>query len=98
VRELGVRIALGASPARVFRQVLREGVQIWMLGLAAGVLLSVALARTLRSMLFETPATDPRTLAGMALVVLATALVATLRPAWRAARAQPADVLRSEPP
>jgi putative ABC transport system permease protein len=95
-REFAVRVALGATPASVRSLVMRGGAVVTGLGIAVGLALTYASTRLLRSVLYETSATDPRLyLAGVAVVALATG-IAVLVPARRAAQADPAGVLRAE--
>jgi putative ABC transport system permease protein len=95
-RELGVRLALGAKPADVFRLVVGGGMAIAAAGVALGLAASAALSSALAGMLFEIPARDAATYAGSALVLLSAAAIATSIPARRAARVDPLIVLRSE--
>jgi putative ABC transport system permease protein len=96
-RELGIRLALGATRGGVARLVLREGVLVALAGLAAGLLVALAAGRLLSSLLFGVAASDPATFAGAAIFLLAVALIASALPALRAARLDPVEVLRSEP-
>lgn len=96
-REIGVRIALGADRAAVRRLVLREGMALAGAGLALGLVAALALSRVLSSMLFETRAHDPLTLASVGALLLAVALVACAIPARRAANLDPQEALRMEP-
>jgi putative ABC transport system permease protein len=95
-REFGIRIALGANPARVIRTVLREGLMFPVVGLVAGIAASAAFTRVLRSSLYGISPLEPRVFVGMAALLLAVAAVACLGPAWRATRADPIEALRSE--
>jgi putative ABC transport system permease protein len=95
-REFGVRIALGATTADVLRLVLRRGLLLTGAGLLAGLLLAVALGRTLGSLLFEVGPRDPATFAAVAAMLGLTALLACALPAWRAARVDPITALRTE--
>jgi putative ABC transport system permease protein len=95
-REFGIRIALGAQPARVVRTVLAEGLVFPVCGLVAGIAMSVGLTRVLRASLYEVSPVEPRVLLEMAGLLLAVAAAACLAPAWRAARADPIEALRSE--
>jgi putative ABC transport system permease protein len=94
-RELGVRMALGATRPQVVGMVLGESLRLAVAGLVVGLGAALAFTRALRSLLFETSTTDPLTYVVMALVLLATALVAGWLPARRAARVDPAGALRS---
>lgn len=95
-REFGIRIALGANPARVVRHVLREGMVFPFVGILAGIAASVAFTRVLRSSLYEISPVEPGVFVGMAVLLLAVAAAACLGPAWRATRADPIEALRSE--
>ncbi len=95
-REMGVRMALGAAPGRVFRLVLAQGMAIATVGLVAGGALAAALSALLRSQLYGTSATDPLMLgAGMGVVAIAAVLAVAI-PAGRATRVEPVEALRSE--
>jgi len=95
-REFGIRIALGADPFAVVRQVLREGMALPLAGLAIGLGASVAVTRVLRSSLYGISPHDPRVLAATVAVLIAAAAAACLVPAWRAAAADPVQALRAE--
>jgi putative ABC transport system permease protein len=95
-REIGIRVALGAEPADVGRMVLREGALLAAAGITLGFAAALALTRVLRSLLFETTATDPMTLACVAAIVVTIVLLAALIPARRAARVNPIIALRYE--
>jgi putative ABC transport system permease protein len=94
--ELGVRIALGATPAAIFSLVLGRGLALAAGGIGAGLLLSLATARFLRGLLFQLVPWDPLTLAGAALAMLAVAAAASFAPALRATRTDPIRCLRQE--
>jgi putative ABC transport system permease protein len=94
--EIGVRMALGAAPGDILQLVLRDGLALVVLGLAAGSSASLASSRYLGSFLFGTSARDPLAFAGAALVLGCAALIACLIPAWRAARVDPTVTLRCE--
>ncbi|HTX36725.1 MAG TPA: ABC transporter permease [Bryobacteraceae bacterium] len=95
-REMGIRVALGATPGQVMAIVFRDA----MLPLAAGLALSVAaaffLSRLLASLLYEIGSSDPVTYAGAGLLLLAIGAAASLRPARQAALADPLKALRAE--
>jgi predicted permease len=94
--EFGVRAALGAPPARLRRQVLREaGVQIGV-GLLLGLGVAMALSRLLQRFLFEVRVADPLAIGAVLLVLAAAGLLAALAPARRAARVPPMQALRAE--
>lgn len=93
-RELGVRLALGASRDRVLGLVLRDGMRLATLGGVVGVLGAVGLTRLLERLLFGVKPVDPWTLGVVTLSLLAVAIVASLAPALRAARLHPTTALR----
>jgi ABC-type antimicrobial peptide transport system permease subunit len=94
--EFGVRMALGAGPGRLVRSVVGNGLRLAGIGIALGLIVAVAAARVLASLLFGVGAADPVTLGGASLVFLLTAGLAALVPARRASRTDPLRALRSE--
>jgi predicted permease len=95
-RELAVRIALGARREDLLRMVLREALLLGAVGVAAGLAGALLLSRAIASMLFALSPRDPATLAAVAFMLLATAVLASYVPARRATRVDPAAALRSE--
>jgi len=95
-REIGIRIALGASPSRVVNMVVREGVAMVVVGIGIGVAGAIALTRLMGALLFDTKATDPGTYILVTLVLAIVALVASSVPALRAANVDPALAMRAE--
>jgi len=95
-REIGIRMALGAQPADVFRLVLREGTILILVGLAAGLGAAYAATRILASQLYDVSSTDPLTFALIALLVTGAAVLACYLPARRAAKVDPMVALRYE--
>ena len=95
-RELGIRIALGATPRVVAAAMARYGIGLAGVGIALGLAMFAFVARFLRTALFGVAATDPVTLGGSAAILLAIALLASWVPARRAAAVDPADALRSD--
>jgi putative ABC transport system permease protein len=95
-RDIGIRVALGASRATVLWDVLRRGVTPAVLGGALGVAGAVALARTFRALLFEVGPVDALSVAGGVLVLLVVALVAAAGPARRATQIDPVAALRTD--
>jgi predicted permease len=95
-RELGIRLALGASPAGIGRMIVLEGLKIVGIGMAVGLLLAIGLARASSSLLFGITASDPSTFAAVASLILIVTLLASWAPASRAMRVDPAGTLRSE--
>lgn len=96
VRELGVRIALGAGRARVLRLVLARSASLVAIGLLLGAALSFVLSQLLRTLLFGVRAGDPVTIVAMASAIAAAALAASLPPALRASRIDPVVALRED--
>ena len=95
-QELAIRAAVGASPGRLVRLVLRSAVAVTGLGLAVGLPASAATGSGLASLLYGVSPYDPATLAAVAAVVVLTALAASTIPARRAARLDPMAVLRTD--
>jgi ABC-type antimicrobial peptide transport system permease subunit len=95
-RELGVRLALGATGRDIRALVLREGLVLSFAGIAAGGVLAVSLARTIESRLYGVTGSDLPTLALSAAVLTAVAAAASWVPARRAARVDPVHALRTE--
>lgn len=94
--EIGMRVALGASPRTVMGMVLRESLTVVLLGSAVGLALGLAGSRLLSSLLFDVSATDPVVMAGVTALLIIVALCASLAPARRAARTDPTSALRAE--
>jgi putative ABC transport system permease protein len=94
--EIGVRMTLGARPRDVLRQIMQEAVVQTLTGLGIGLAGAVLLMRAFRSMLYEVNPSDPVTLIGVALILLASAIVACYVPARRAMRVDPVAALRAE--
>ena len=95
-REIGVRMALGATPASVRAAVLRRGVTVSAVGLAIGLGLAISLRALATPLLYGVTPTDPLSLVAVCVVLLAVGFVATWIPARRAARLDPVTALRSE--
>jgi putative ABC transport system permease protein len=95
-REIGVRLAVGASPASVFRWTMMQGLGWTMVGVAAGLIGAGALTRFLSTLLFGVDPIDPATMGGVSLLVSASATAACAVPAARAARVDPCVTLRAE--
>jgi putative ABC transport system permease protein len=96
MRDLGVRVALGASARQVVGLVLGEGARLAGLGAAIGLIAAFALTRLMRGLLFGVAPTDPTILAASALAIVVAAMVAALAPARRASTIDPMMILRSE--
>lgn len=95
-REIGIRMALGARAAHVVRQVATAKLAWVAVGAAIGVGAGLAFGRTVQALLFQVKPTDPSTLAAPILTLAAAAILATLPPAVRAVRIDPAETLRAE--
>lgn len=95
-RELGVRIALGASVARVVRMIVVQGVWFAAVAIAIGGLTAAMAARWVQPLLFSASAHDPAIYTGAAAVLVLVAVAATSVPAWRASRVDPTVTLRAE--
>lgn len=95
-QELGVRMALGASRFNILRLILWEGVRLIGLGGIIGLIISLALSRVLKTLLFNISPYDPMSFLGVALLLALVALVATLIPARSAAKVDPMVALRHE--
>jgi len=95
-REIGVRMALGAQRSSVYQLVMREAGRLALAGIGVGLLCSVGAAMLMRSLLFGTAAWDATTLASVAALLGACALLASYIPARRAASVNPVEALRAE--
>jgi len=96
VREIGIRMALGASNNDVIRMVLTDGLKPILLGVALGLAAALGLSRVVASLIFGVRATDPLTFAAVALLLLVVGIFATMIPAYRATRIEPFRILREE--
>ena len=96
LRDLGIRTALGAQRVDVLRHIIRGALAISTLGVAAGLLGALAGTQMLGTLLFGVVARDPVTLAGTAILLIVTTVIASYFPARRAARVDPVVVLRTE--
>ena len=94
--EIGVRMALGAAPSRIFRLMVGKGLYLSIIGIAIGLLVAFGLTRVLASMLVEVKPTDPVTFVAVALLFLLIAVMASWLPALRASRLDPTTALRQE--
>jgi ABC-type antimicrobial peptide transport system permease subunit len=94
--EIGIRIALGARPGEITRRVVRSGLALAAIGVAAGVAGALAVGRLLTNLLYGLPASDPATYAAVCALFLLVAAAAAWLPARRAARLDPMKALRTE--
>ena len=95
-RELGIRVALGAAPSTLVRDVLKDGARLATIGVAIGLLASFWTGRALRALLVGVGERDPIALTGAAVIFAMVALIASLGPAARAVRADPIEALRAD--
>ena len=96
IRELGIRVALGAAPQNVIGLVLRRGMVLVGIGIGAGLAGGIAGGRVMQSLLFDVAATDAVTFGGVSLCLAAIATIACIVPAMRAVKVDPQEVLRTE--
>ena len=94
--EFGIRMALGAAPGRVLREVVRRGMVPVMGGVVAGLAAALALSRLLGRFLYQIAPTDPVSLALAAVALLGAGILAALLPGWRAGQVSPVEALRAE--
>jgi putative ABC transport system permease protein len=95
-REIGVRMALGATRSQVLRLVVGQGTKLALLGMTIGVIAALGLTRFLSSMLFGVTATNPLTFVAVAMILVGVALLASYVPARRAMKVDPMVALRYE--
>jgi predicted permease len=95
-REIGIRMALGAQAGDVLWLIVGQGLKLVVIGVAIGLIGSLAMTRGMASLLFGVSATDPMTLAGVALLLITVALVACIMPARHAAKTDPMIALRED--
>jgi len=96
VREIGIRLALGARPAQIRTLILSHGLQLLLIGSAIGLVAAVALSRALQTVLFEVKGIDPRIYLGVGALLFSATLFASWIPARRASRVDPMIALRAE--
>jgi ABC-type antimicrobial peptide transport system permease subunit len=96
LREIGIRLALGASPREIFALVMRSGLTLTAAGLVIGIGLALALVRLMRAVLFEVEPTDPLSVASVSVLLIAVTLAASWRPARRAMSVDPMVLLREQ--
>ena len=95
-REIGIRMATGATAAQVVRLIMRQGLTLVLIGTAIGLAGALAASRLLASVLYGGNALNPMTFVGVPLVLIAVSALATFLPARRAALVDPAITLRAE--
>jgi putative ABC transport system permease protein len=96
VHEIGIRMALGADIPKVLRMIVMQGLKMTVAGLVVGIAAALALGRVLESLLFDVSATDASTYVVVSLLLGLVALLASIVPAYRAARVDPIRTLRDE--
>ena len=96
VPEIGVRLALGASPRRLFAQVIGQGLRLALIGVVVGLVAAAAATTLVQGLLFNTSATEPLVYVSLPVLLLAIAVLACYVPARRAMRVDPMTALRSE--
>jgi putative ABC transport system permease protein len=96
VREIGIRMALGASQSDILRLVVGDGMKPILIGVAIGLTAAVALSRLVASLVYGVPPTDPLTFAVVALMLVVVGIAANTLPAYRATRVEPVQTLREE--
>jgi ABC-type antimicrobial peptide transport system permease subunit len=96
VREIGIRVALGARPAQIRALILSRGMQLLLIGSMIGLVGAFALSRVLQSVLFEVKGIDPRIYLGVGLILFGATLLAAWIPARRASRVDPIVALHTE--
>jgi ABC-type lipoprotein release transport system permease subunit len=95
-REIGVRMALGATTGTVRRQVVSQGTKVVAIGVALGVVGAVAATRLMNALLYETEAVDPMVFAAMSVLMIGVGVMASYMPARRASLVHPTEALRSD--
>jgi putative ABC transport system permease protein len=95
-QEIAIRMALGASPSKILMLMTRQGMKLVAIGVAIGLVGSIAFTRVLSSILFQLSARDPLTLASVTIFLIGVAAIACYVPALRATRVDPVTALRSE--
>ena len=96
VREIGIRLALGARPAQIRALVLSHGLQLLLIGSAIGLVAAFALSRALQNVLFEVKGIDPKIYFGGGALLFAATFFASWIPAHRASRVNPVVAFRAE--
>lgn len=96
VREVGIRMALGATPACIVSLVVFQSIRLSLIGILAGLFGALTLGRSLSGLLFGVRPNDPLTLALTTLLLVVVAILAALGPAFRSALLRPIQALRSE--
>jgi ABC-type antimicrobial peptide transport system permease subunit len=95
-QEIGVRMALGATPQSVFKLVIGQALRLVLIGVVTGLLAAGGLTRLLETLLYETEPLDPVTFGATAALLIAVASLASYVPARRGTRVAPVEALRAE--
>src|SRR5581483_10503 len=95
-REVGIRVALGASKSEVLRLLVKPGVILTVIGMAIGLVLAILVSTLIAGMLYGVNSTDPITFGGISVLLSAVAIIASAIPAWRAAKVDPMIALRCD--
>jgi putative ABC transport system permease protein len=95
-QEIGVRMALGATPQAVFRMVLGQALRLIMAGVVLGLVIAAGLTRLLETLLYQTEPLEASTFAATVIVLIAVATLASYVPARRGTRVAPVEALRAE--
>jgi putative ABC transport system permease protein len=96
VREIGIRMALGASHSDVLKMVVADGMKPILIGIGLGLAAALALSRLIASLIFGVQPTDPLTFTAVTFVLIGVGILANILPAYRAARIEPVRTLREE--
>src|SRR5258708_929373 len=96
VREIGIRMALGASHSDVLKMVVSDGMKPILIGVVMGLAAALALSRLVASLVFGVHPTDPLTFSAVALILITVGVLANIVPAYRATRIEPVRTLRED--
>lgn len=94
--EIGIRMALGATPSQAMRMIVGQGMRLTLIGIVIGLTASIALTRMIKTLLLNVSTTDPAILVGVVLLLTAVAFIAIYLPARRAVKIDPLLAIRNE--